>query len=106
MSHRCLRHRYGRAASGPVDIHMAEELELYAENEYSLYSQKKSILVNIQRKLKSGKYNHELAPKLWMYWVDAAARKYASEFPGATFNKNTRMHVAKELANRYRSGEE
>lgn len=101
-----LRKRYGRAASGPVDKHMVEELDLYMENESSLYPQKKSILANIQRRLKSGKYDHALAPKLWGYWVTSGAKKYGQEFPGAKFNKATRDALAQEFADRYRSGEE
>jgi hypothetical protein len=105
---RALRRRYGRAVSGPVDEDAAIELELYAENTSELYNQKKSILANIQRKLKSGRYDHSLAPKLWMYWVDTAAKRYQKEFGSGSpiFNKNTRMAVAKELADRYKSGEE
>jgi len=111
MRHR-LRRRYGRAASGPVDETAANELDLYAENTSELYGQKKAILANIQRKLKSGKYDPTKTPKLWMYWVDAAARRYVKEFgtPGqkidSMFNKATREHLAKELADRYKSGEE
>ena len=103
--------RRGRA-SGPADTTAANELDLYAENTSELYNQKLSILANIQRKHKSGRYDHSLAPKLWMYWVDAAARRYVKEFgsPGAKidsiFNKATREHLARELADRYRSGTE
>ncbi len=104
-----LRRRYGRASSGPVDDDAAHELDLYAENTSELYNQKKSILANIKRKIASGKYDHSLAPKLWMYWVDAAARRYTKEFGSGgsvIFNKATREHLAKELADRYRTGEE
>lgn len=105
------RRRYGRAVSGPVDATAANELDLYAENTSQLYGQKQSILANIRRKIKAGKYDHSLAPKLWMYWVDAAAKRYIWEFGynqrvDTIFNKATRMHLAKELADRYRSGEE
>lgn len=88
------------------------ELDLYAENTSELYNQKKSILANIKRRIASGKYNHALAPKLWLYWVDAAAKRYVKEFgaPGdkvdSMFNKNTRMALATQLADRYRNGEE
>ena len=106
---RGLRKRYGRAGrGGTVDEHAATELELYAENTSELYNQKKSILANIQRRLKKGTYDHSLAPKLWMYWVDAAAKRYVKELGSDSpiFNKATREHVARELADRYRSGEE
>lgn len=95
-----------------VDDHAKTELDLYLENESSLYNQKKSVLANIRRRLANGTYDHNLAPKLWMYWVDAGARKYVKEFGshGQTiadmFNRPTRMALAKELADRYRRGEE
>lgn len=107
-----LRHRYGRARSGPVDEHAQTELDLYAENTFELYNQKESILANLQRKAKKGTYDHAKAAKLWMYWVDAAAKRYVKEFdaPGAridtVFNKATREALARELADRYRNGEE
>lgn len=93
---------------GEVDRDAAHELDLYAENTSELYSQKKSILANIQRRHKSGTYDHAKAPKLWMYWVDAAARRYRKEYGGGpeTFTKATREYLARELADRYKSGEE
>ena len=110
MARHRLRRRYGRAGrSGPVDEAAARELDLYAENTSELYGQKKAILANIQRKLKSGKYDHSKAWKLWMYWVDAAARRYVKEFGGSVqsvFNKATREHLARQLADHYRTGEE
>jgi len=98
-----------RAVRGAeVDEHAAHELDVYAENTSELYAQKKSILANIARRHKSGTYDHAKAPKLWMYLVDAAARRYRKEFGGGpeTFNKVTREAVARELADRYRSGQE
>lgn len=35
----------------------ARELDLYAENTSELYGQFKSIIANLQRKIKSGKYD-------------------------------------------------
>jgi hypothetical protein len=97
------------ASRGEVDEVAVGELELYAENTSELYNQKKSILANIQRRIKNGTYNHALAPKLWQYWVDAAAKRYQKEFgtPGhPIFNLATREKVARDLADRYRSGQE
>lgn len=113
-SGRALRRRYGRSGrGGEVDQTALTELDLYAENTSELYNQKKSILANIKRRLGKGTYDHSLAPKLWMYWVDAAAKRYVKEFgdgPKARidsiFNKATREALAKELADRYRTGEE
>lgn len=83
------------------------ELELYMENESSIYRQKQSIIENIKRKMKSGRYNPSLAPKLWMYWVDAGAKSYVKEFggPGARvrdmFPKQLRAMLAKQFAEEY-----
>ena len=110
--HRALRHRYGRAGrGGTVDDHAKTELDLYAENTSELYNQKKSILANITRRLKNGTYDPAKAPKLWMYWVDAAAKRYTKEFGSGgnistIFNKATREALAHELALRYRTGQE
>jgi len=105
---RGLRKRHGRSRSGPIDEIAARELDLYAENTWELYNQKKSILANVRRRVAKGTYDPALAPKLWMYWVDAAAKRYTREFGSGSpiFNKATREHLARELANRYRTGEE
>ena len=83
------------------DAHAADELRLYAENEVRLYPQKQSILKNVARRLKNGTYDATLAPKLWMYWVDNAARMYEREFGSGgakIFDKATREMLARELA--------
>lgn len=79
------------------------ELKLYIENDGDLYKQKLvPIVKNVQRKMKSGKYDHKKAPKLWMYLVDEGAKKYAKEFPGVKFDKRVRQQVAVEFANEYK----
>ena len=104
---RALTHRYGRAGrGGTVDEHMVTELDLYSDNEYSLYNQKKSIFANLQKKAAKGVYDPTKAAKLWGYWVAAAAKKYSHEFPGVVFNKATRDALARELAARYPNGVE
>jgi hypothetical protein len=98
-----------RAVRGSeVDEHAKHELDLYAENTSELYAQKKSILANIQRRHKNGTYDPARAPQLWMYWVDAASKRYHKEFGGSPemFNKPTREALARELADRYKSGHE
>jgi hypothetical protein len=107
---RALRKRYGRAGrGGAVDETAKRELDLYAENTSELYNQKKSILANIQRRIAKGTFDLAKAPKLWMYWVDAAAKRYTKEFGSGgspIFNKATRMALAEELARTYRNGTE
>ncbi len=81
----------------------ANELKLYIENDANLYKQRLiPIVKNIQRKMKSGKYDHSKAPKLWMYLVDDGAKKYSKEFPGVKFDKKVRQYVAQEFADEYK----
>lgn len=83
------------------DDTMMTELYLYMENTSELYGQFKSIIANIKRKIKSGKYSPMLAPKLWMYWVDAGAKRYCKEFGGnvrTMFPKYKREWLATQLA--------
>ena len=92
----------------PVDQTALRELDLYAENEGSLYNQKKSIIANLQKKKAKGKYDATKAPKLWAYWVDAAARQYQKEFGSGSpiFDRATKNALAEELAKRYENGED
>ncbi len=81
----------------------ATELKLYIDNDGDLYRQRLvPIVKNIQRTMKSGKYDHSKAPKLWMYLVDDGAKKYSKEFPGVKFDKKVRQYVAQEFADEYK----
>ena len=65
------------------DEHAMREIELFTENDSDIYRQTfQSIIKNIKQKLKSGRYNHALAPKLWGYYVEAGMKKYAKEVDG------------------------
>jgi len=91
---------YEKQYNDPIAM---DELELSVENDGDLYRQQfQPIIKNLQRKIKSGKYNHELAPKLWMYYVDNGAKKYAKENGISdwhqVFTKKDRMVLAKKLA--------
>ena len=73
------------------------------DNDAQLYKQRLiPIVKNIQKKMKSGKYDHKQAPKLWMYLVTEGAKKYAKEFPGVKFNKQEKEAVAQEFADEYK----
>lgn len=79
----------------------ARELFLYATNDGDLYRQSAlPIIANLQRKVKKGVYDAELAIKLWRYHADKAAQKYNKEF-GGTFTPATRDLAAKELRDYY-----
>jgi len=86
-----------------VDKHMVGELKLYIDNDSQLYKQRLvPIVKNIQRKMKSGKYDHKKAPKLWKYLVDDGAKKYQKEFPGVKFSRQEKDAVAQEFADEYK----
>jgi hypothetical protein len=89
------------------DSDAVRELDLYIMNNEDLYRRRfMPIITNLKRKITKGIYDHELAQKLWMYLVDDAAKEYVKEF-GSTaddvkdmFPKETRMQVAKIIADR------
>jgi hypothetical protein len=89
------------------DTHAANDLRMYIDNDRQLYRQQTtSIIKNVQRKLKSGKYDHTKAPKLWSYLVDNGVKKYIKEFGGNAkdlFPKDVRQSVAIELADYYKA---
>lgn len=84
----------------------ASELHIYADNDASLYhGQRSSIEKNLINKRARGVYDHALAVKLWMHFVDAAAKKYVAEYDAKgsvwhqVFPKSVRMEVAETFAN-------
>ncbi|MHB8414593.1 MAG: hypothetical protein ACYDDA_03810 [Acidiferrobacteraceae bacterium] len=89
-----------------VDQVAAHELILFADSDGALYPQKNSIIENVKRRIARGDYDPAKAPRLWLYWIDAAARKYVKDFGSSTgridslFNKPTRERAAKEIASR------
>lgn len=91
---------------GPFDREAARELLMYAENNAGLYhSREVPIWLNLQKKWKRGSYDNVLAVKLWGYWAEDAAKRYAKEFLVGTdwssiFSPKTRHWVA-ETHERY-----
>ena len=100
---RAIRSRLGEG----LDAHAARELKLYIEDDKDLYRQQiVPIIKNVQRKMKSGKYDHAQAPKLWLYLVDNGAKKYVKEFGGDIKRdcpKDLRLSIANEFANEYKA---
>lgn len=66
----------------------ADELRLFADNDYNLYRQRKlPILKNLALKREKGTYDSELAVKLFGYLADAAAKEYVRQMPdGSKWN--------------------
>jgi hypothetical protein len=81
------------------------ELEIYIESDSQLYrSQHQPIQKNLINKMAAGKYQHNLAVKLFGYLVDAGAKKYAKEFGGTwnqIFSVADRKAVAESLTNSF-----
>ena len=65
------------------DPDMAREIQLYADNDSLLYTQRrKPILINLSKKYRKGTYDVDKASKLWRYYIDASLQKYHKEFGG------------------------
>ena len=82
----------------------ANELFLYATNDYRLYTTYvQPIIKNFRRKVKKGTFNAKLAPKAFDSCVKDAAMQYCKEFctPGQpyyhTFNAATRREAAQMM---------
>jgi hypothetical protein len=89
-----------------VHSHEAQELVLYADNDHALYQQKDAFLQNAYRKMKKGTYSPTLAVKLWMYYVDRCAQKYAKEMGGGSaWHKMFPKPVREEAARYYAQSE-
>lgn len=92
---------------GTVDKSAARELYLYITSDTGLYNQQhKPIIINLQKKLDKGIYDHEKAVKLFKYLADNGAKKYAREYGGAEhgniFNVPTRLATARMLADYFK----
>ena len=93
------------------DESVATELILFVDNDGDLYRQQfMPIIENLARKIKRGVYDPTLAIKLWMYLMDAGAKKYIKDIGGLdeqenvswnkAFPKNVREMAAKEISER------
>ena len=96
-------HQKARTTMGfETDSAAAQELKLFTENDGDLYHhQTTSILKNLATKKANGKYDHNLAAKLFMYLAESGAKKYAKEF-GGVWNLMFPVTVRKEVADEWR----
>lgn len=86
-----------------MDQEAARELKLFTENDADIYRQRTTPIVrNLRTKQAQGRYDHELAVKLFMYLAEAGARKYAREHGSGEqdwsmmFPKDVRLAVSRE----------
>lgn len=101
-----------RGPRGEVDRHAAEELVMYIENTADLSldgprGQGNSILLNLMRKWRKGKYESPLAVKLFMYLTESGAKRYVEEMHSSLpwnqmFNVPTRTEAARQLEASFR----
>lgn len=96
----------GVPVRNPPDKTSAHELFLYMQNDGGLYQKRVAIEKNLATKLHKGVFRKHLAAKLFMYWVEEGAKKYAREFasPGEwkiIFPKRTRLRVARHFTRRF-----
>jgi hypothetical protein len=89
-----------------IDKEAVRELVLTITNDGDLYREKTTpILENLKKKAAKGKYDRELAVKLWQYLADEGVRRYGRDFgPGYSvswLNPATRQEIAKELRDYY-----
>lgn len=84
-----------------------DELVLSITNDGDLYRERITPAIeNLKRKYKKGKYDHDLAVKLWQYVADEGVRRYDREFGSgrgsvAMLNPATRKAIAEELRDYY-----
>ena len=92
-----------RTASGN-DV-AANELAMFASNDADLYNQQRlPIERNLAKKMQKGVYDHAKAVKLWMYFAESAAKKYAKEHGGTwhtMFPVPTRRLAAESFATEF-----
>lgn len=68
------------AEDSPDSGYEVDELMLYAENDYDLYSRSYvPIAKNLSKKFKKGIYDSHLATKLWYHHMTRAAKKYGED---------------------------
>jgi len=92
------------AEDSPDSGYEVDELMLYAENDYDLYSRSYvPIAKNLSKKFKKGVYDSTLAIKLWKHHMDRAAKKYGQDHAGGAkeglqmFSPADRMEAARNF---------
>jgi hypothetical protein len=84
-----------------------DELVLTITNDGDLYRERITPAIeNLKRKYKNGKYDRDLAVKLWQYVADEGVRRYDKEFGSgrgsvAMLSPATRKAIAEELRDYY-----
>ena len=83
------------------------ELELFIDNDGDLYRQRVvPIQTNLITKIAQGKFDINLAPKIYKYLIEDGMKKYAKEYADPEYgkvmlNKAQKENLAKEYVNRF-----
>jgi hypothetical protein len=78
------------------------ELELYIDNDSDLYRKRKHpIEINLTKKLASGKFDINQAPKLYRYLIDDGIKKYTKDFGGIRLTKEQKDNLSKAYVNQF-----
>ena len=94
----------GMTIQAAVDKDVLEDLDVFMENTGSLDSKKMTIINNLKRKIESGSYDANQAPRAWMHWIEDGIKAYAREFsvnPRSMFPMDLKNALADRLAKRY-----
>jgi hypothetical protein len=92
-----------------ADTHAARELELFVDNEQSLYRIKMAVFRALARKKDKARYDPRLAPKAFLPLLTTAAKKYVQDFGARGDRWNlifcpiSRRHAAVELVRQFES---
>jgi hypothetical protein len=78
------------------------ELELYIDNDVALYNQRKfPIEKNLIKKVASGTFDINQAPKIYKYLIDDGIKKYTKDFGGISLSKSEKENLAKDYVNKF-----
>lgn len=78
------------------------ELELFIENDSDLYRQRiEPIHKNLMTKIAQQKFDINLAPKIYMYLIDAGIKKYNADYGGMSLTRRKKENLAKEFVNNF-----
>jgi hypothetical protein len=78
------------------------ELELYIDNDVTLYNQRKfPIEKNLIKKVASGTFDINQAPKIYMFLINDGIKKYTKDFGGISLSKSEKENLAKDYVNKF-----
>jgi hypothetical protein len=93
--------RYGDLRHYDADRRRLLLLWRFLDSDRFTFRRKQAFIATVQRKLRSGRYKHDLAPKLWTHWIKQGLRRFLREHPRAGgYDMNLVHQLASEIAER------